>query len=328
MNLIAASKVGKSWGTYELAFCGATGKRLWGTFATVPGCVLIIDNELHEETSAYRMATVCEKLEIDPAEVDDKIFVANLRGQAFDVDGIAAYCRQFQPRQFQIVIIDAFYRILPQGTDENSNAAITAIYNKLDALAAQLDCAIVLVHHSSKGNQSAKAITDVGSGAGSQSRAADTHLILRPHQEEGVVVLEAAVRSWPPVEPLCLKWEFPVWRRNDSFDAMALKTAQPKQTLNQIADRVLSALSDGPQTKNKLRERARVSGANAGDAIELLLERGHIEAVDVPTKRGNRTGFRVAGQHLTTPDNTGQSDIDTGRTALKGAVRCPVSDVR
>ncbi len=44
-------------------------------------------------------------------------------------------------------------------------------------------------------SQAGKAITDVGAGAGSQSRATDTHLILRPHEEKNCAVLDAAVRS-------------------------------------------------------------------------------------------------------------------------------------
>ncbi len=79
------------------------------------------------------------------------------------------------------------------------------------SLRCQLNCSFVLVHHASKGNQSVKSVTDVGAGAGSQSRATDTHLVLRHHQEPGCVVVDAAVRSWPPIEPQCLRWSFPVW---------------------------------------------------------------------------------------------------------------------
>ncbi len=87
-----------------------------------------------------------------------------------------------------------------------------SIYNLIDRYALQLGCCFVLIHHSSKGNQSGKAVTDVRTGAGSQSRATDTHLIPRPHEEPGAVVVDAAVRSWPPIEPRCLRWEFPVFQ--------------------------------------------------------------------------------------------------------------------
>lgn len=87
----------------------------------------------------------------------------------------------------------------------------------------------MLIHHSTKGNQSGKAVTDVGAGAGAQSRAADTHLVLRPHEEPGVAVLDAAVRSWPPIEPRCLRWSFPVWTVEDSLDPADLKSEKPRR---------------------------------------------------------------------------------------------------
>jgi hypothetical protein len=100
----------------------------------------------------------------------------------------------------------------------------------IDRYADLLSCCFVLIHHTSKGNQSGKAITDVGAGAGSQSRATDTHLVLRPHEEDDVVALEAAVRSWPPVMPRCLRWAFPVWTPADDLDPTLLRNEQPKRT--------------------------------------------------------------------------------------------------
>ncbi len=122
---------------------------------------------------------------------------------------------------------------MPSGTDENDNAGMAQIYNTLDSYAARLRCTIVLIHHSTKGNQSGKGITDVGAGAGSQSRAADTHLILRPHQETDVVVLDAVTRSWKPVEPICLRWQFPVWTPDSALDPAMLRPDRPRRPKEQ-----------------------------------------------------------------------------------------------
>jgi hypothetical protein len=92
-----------------------------------------------------------------------------------------------------------------------------------------MGAAFVLIHHASKGDQSGKSVTDVGAGAGAQSRATDTHLILRPHAEDKVVVLDAAVRSWPPVEPICLRWDFPTWTPAPDLDASDLRTLKPRR---------------------------------------------------------------------------------------------------
>ena len=114
-------------------------------------------------------------------------------------------------------------RFMPADSDENDNGTMARVYNRLDAYARHLGCSFVLVHHATKGSQAGKAVTDVGAGAGAQSRATDTHLVLRPHEEDGCVVLDAAVRSWPPVEPRCLRWTFPVWNPDDSLDPEALR---------------------------------------------------------------------------------------------------------
>ena len=67
------------------------------------------------------------------------------------------------------------------------------------------------MHHATKGNQSDRRVTDVGAGGGAQARAADTHLVLREHEQPNMVVLDAAVRSFPPIEPMTLRWSFPLW---------------------------------------------------------------------------------------------------------------------
>jgi hypothetical protein len=211
MNVIAASKTGKSW-------------------LVIPGNVLIIDNELHSETSANRIPKVAAARRIRLGDVGQGVFVQNLRGHWQDIFSLGPYFRSLEPRRFRVIILDAMYRFMPREMDENDNGTMANVYNAIDRYADLLGCCFVLIHHTSKGNQSGKAITDVGAGAGSQSRATDTHLVLRPHEEDDVVVLEAAVRSWPPMMPRCLRWAFPVWLPADDLDPTLLRSEQPKRT--------------------------------------------------------------------------------------------------
>jgi len=146
-----------------------------------------------------------------------------------NIVGLKSYFDSLDPGRFSLVILDAFYRFMPAGTDENSNADLAMIYSHLDQYANRLGCSFVLIHHASKGNQSGKGITDVGAGAGSQARATDTHLILRPHEETDCVVLDAAVRSWPPIEPRVLRWTFPVWAPDASLDPALLRSERPRR---------------------------------------------------------------------------------------------------
>jgi hypothetical protein len=228
-NLIAASKKGKSWLAVDLALAVATGRPWLGTFQTARGKVLILDNELHGETSADRIPKVAEARLIPLAEIADQVCVENMRGRLVDLFQLESYFGAIEPGTFTLVILDAFYRFIPKGTDENDNGTVAQLYNHIDRYAQHLGCSFVLIHHASKGNQSSKAVTDVGAGAGSQSRAADTHLILRPHQQDGVVVLDAAVRSWPPVSPMCLEWACPVWNPVSGLDPADLRPERPRR---------------------------------------------------------------------------------------------------
>ena len=229
MNVISAPKIGKSWLVTDLALSIATG-RDWLGMPCVPGEVLIIDNELHGETSANRIPKVAAARKIDFEDIADRVHVENLRGQLKDLKGLGPYFGQFEPGRFKVVILDAFYRFLPEKSDENDNGTMANLYNRIDAFADYLKCSFVLIHHTSKGNQSLKDLTDVGAGAGSMSRATDTHLILRRHEESDAVVLEAAVRSWPPLSPRCLSWAFPVWMPADNLDPTQLRQEGKKRS--------------------------------------------------------------------------------------------------
>lgn len=241
LNIISAPKIGKSWLATDLALAIASGRPWLGTYATERGDVLCIDNELHCETSAHRIPKAAEARGIPLEEIGEHMFVENLRGRLKDILSLSTYFERIEPGRFRIIVLDAFYRFMPRDTDENDNGAMAHVYNYLDAYANRLGCSFVLIHHSSKGNQSGKAITDVGAGAGSQSRATDTHLILRPHEESDCVVLDAAVRSWPPVKPRCLRWTFPIWTPDDSLDPTALRSERPRRRAKQECTEPASA---------------------------------------------------------------------------------------
>ncbi|MBS3822105.1 MAG: AAA family ATPase, partial [Phycisphaerae bacterium] len=221
MNVIASPKMGKSWFVSTLATCIASGLD-WLGHSVEPGRVLHIDNELHQPLLSYRYGVISEALGLPYRLYSRNIDTVSLRGQLRDLYALGGMFEKIEPGTYKLIVIDAFYRTLPPDTDENDNGAMANLYNRIDAYAAKLGCAFALVHHTSKGNQSGKAVTDVGAGAGSQARAADAHLVLRPHQEDGIVVLDCAVRSWPPIEPMALARKGPLFEPVDEVDTSAL----------------------------------------------------------------------------------------------------------
>jgi hypothetical protein len=246
MNIIAAPKVGKSWLVNSLSISIASGLD-WLGFKIDSGRVLLIDNELHENTTTYRYKEVSKAMEFETRFYNKNLTNISLRGHLQDLHALKGLFAEFRPALFKVIIIDAFYRILPDGTDENDNGAIAKLYNSLDIYAAQLKCAFILIHHTSKGNQSNKSVTDVGAGAGAQSRAVDTHLTLRAHEDDDTVVMDAATRSWPPLKSLVLRKQHPLFEVDPNADPKALlgaeKKREPKQqfTLEEFVETCIGA---------------------------------------------------------------------------------------
>ena len=324
-NVISSPKMGKSWLVSDLALSVVTGRPWLDSFEVEAGPVLIVDNELHGNTISYRIQKVGAARDILFADYRDSLHVANLRGKLTDIYQLGPRLfDRIEPDTYRLVIIDAFYRAIPEGVDENSNSQIAQVYNQIDAYALQLGCGFICIHHTTKGNQSGKSITDVGSGAGSQSRATDTHLILRPHAEPGAVVLEAAARSWPPIDPVALRWDWPLWTVANDLDSDDLKPEregrQAKERERKQAEhceRVIEALRElgGQETKRQIKIAASLNSDNFDRAVFRLMRKRdaqepQIEAIDIVKRNRKYPGLRLLEQGNGT-DGTDGTNQDT-----------------
>ncbi len=312
MNVISAPKVGKSWLVLGLALSVACGRKWLDMFVTARGKVLLCDNELHPETLADRLPRVATAMGLTPEDYADNFSVANLRGRLVDLPALSEELMNLKPGAFDLIILDAWYRLQPEGTDENSNADVTALYNLLDSVAYKIGCAFVCVHHTSKGNQSGKAVTDVGSGAGAQARAPDSHLIMRQHEHDGAFVVDASVRSFPPVKPFVMRRDFPNWLVDQYLNPSDLRKEKPRKpsTPNQSdgpskdeirqqqeeknRQKVLIAFELFPdgETNTAIRNAAGLNTAKFGPIHADLLREGIIERCSVQKNKRTESGFR------------------------------------
>ena len=290
-NLVSLTKMGKSWLMYYILLCIALGRSLFDKYECSPGRVLLVDNELHKPTLASRISTVASAMGVFVSDYGELFDVWPLRGNLQTLPELIDEFSAIESGYYQAIAFDARYRFAVDGESENDNARQALFYNDLDRIAAQTDAALFLVHHSTKGSQSEKRITDVGAGGGSQSRAADSHLILREHEQEGHIVFDAAVRSFPPVEPMVLKWEFPLWVPTDE-DPLELKGSKSKSEDRQrdrdreATRQILSALMTEPATASQIREKTALSRDRAQRLLNMLMADGQIEATEVKV-RGN-----------------------------------------
>jgi hypothetical protein len=222
MNLVAAPKMRKSYLVLDLALCLVTGRSWLGMFPPSAGRVLLVDNELHAETLAHRIAAVAAGRGILRSDYGSALHVHSLRGRLRDINQLGPFLHAIGKGEYQAIIFDAMYRAMPPDAEKDPGV-MTGFYNSLDAHAERLGCAIIGIHHTSKGVQGGKSITDTGSGPGVQSRAVDSHVVIREHEEPDCAVMEAVVRSWAPLPPIPLRWTYPVWMPDSALDPLRLK---------------------------------------------------------------------------------------------------------
>jgi hypothetical protein len=253
---------------------------------------LLIDTELHEETVDYRIHEVATAMGLTDSQVNGRLERQCLRGSKATLRDITRHLQSVPEGHYTLIALDSFYRSIPAGVSENDNAQMTDLFNEIDATTGRIGCGWLNVHHTSKGNQANKDTTDVGSGAGAMSRAVDAHIALRRHEIEDCVVLDAALRSWAPVEPLVLKWMFPLWKPIEGLDPTALKGRGTKQEERQREkDRqglaaIIDALRGGPATERTLRDQTGLSRERIQRLIPMLEHEGSVtwQAIQV---RGN-----------------------------------------
>jgi hypothetical protein len=279
-NLVSTSKAYKTFLVLLLAICMAM-KRAWlDVFPTVGGRVLMIDLELQKPDITQRTRELVKALHAPP-EIADQIDVLSFRGRNGNIDQIETMLLTMKPGTYSLVILDPLYKSYPPDFDENSNAQMTVLYRRFERIAEHLDCAMVIVHHATKGSQSEKRVVDVGAGAGSQSRSADWHGVLREHAEDGCVVFDMRVRSFRPPAPVVMRFKYPVWERDTSLDPTRLKSGKPSRVADKPAPKetpepwtaerfAKTYFTSEPQEKRLIVARARQNGIKNREVDDLL----------------------------------------------------------
>lgn len=287
-NIISGPKLFKSWLLLHLALCVVQGRPVLG-FPTKPGRVLLFDYEVPPGTLAKRLQVVMSAVGISAGALGDHLAIQSLRGRRLDIDAMDAYFNSLKPRQFDLIVIDPLYKAFPKRSDsarsfdENSNADMAELYGMLCGYAETMDAGLLVMHHLTKGDQSGKGVTDLGAGGGSQSRAADAHIAIRAHAEDNAAVLSGVVRSFPPFEPITMRWDFPLWRLAPDLDPNDLKRpprrtpapkpaapeppAEPPFDVNRFAGELLK---DAPVSKAAIIAKANTVGINDHQANKFL----------------------------------------------------------
>jgi hypothetical protein len=307
MNIIAPPKTGKSFLVGGLAWCVATG-RPWLSYDVRQCKVLVVDNELHEETLASRYDRIAFEMQIDDSERGG-LDVVSLRGENVSITHAEMKLRVPEGK-YGLVVFDALYRMLPEQTNENDNGQMMRVYNHIDQLAKSWGAAIVVIHHASKGDQSEKAVTDVGAGAGAISRAADSHLIIRPHEQQGLHVLQAATRSFPSPDPVSIRFTYPLWQA-ETIEPQ-IKKSKPvngdgkQKSDDEAKEKILRYIPVGIEVSES--ELRRETGLNRDRFVRLTKEMEEAKRIRISkTPAPQRGRFNWHYSRVSTEDSTGQN---------------------
>lgn len=218
MMLASASKSGKSFAMIELAIAIAEGAE-WLGRRCAQGKVLYVNLELKKESRQRRMDSVYAAMGLEPAHAGN-ISCLDLRGRAVTLDTLArSIVRRISGKGYLAVIIDPLYKVMDG--EENDQAAVKRFCLNLDYITDQLGCAVVYVHHYSKGDQWGKGAIDRASGSGVFGRDPDALLSMtrleldeaQRKQREDMWVGEAC-RAY-------LDGHVPGWREQVDQDAAA-----------------------------------------------------------------------------------------------------------
>jgi hypothetical protein len=94
---------------------------------------MLIDNELHHEDIAHRIPEVAEAMGLSPVDYRGWLKVVFLRGDLRGIPDLTKIMEKTPHGEYGLIILEAFYRILPDGTSENDNAGRTHLVRAFDA---------------------------------------------------------------------------------------------------------------------------------------------------------------------------------------------------
>lgn len=151
--LVAPSQAGKTFLSYELARCLATGDKFFGVAPDDTCGALVLAGEGLSGAPA-RMKTL-GRLPIVTLPVGQLGDKANVKMLMVDIEGYAAEMKTRYGARLGLIVIDTLTAVgLLQ--DENNNSECGAAVKFLEALALRFDCTVLVIHHPPKNGTGAR----------------------------------------------------------------------------------------------------------------------------------------------------------------------------
>lgn len=253
-------KLGKTWVALEMALSIASGQPCFGRFAVHDrGPVLVYCVEDGKQRVRERMAGLCAARCVN----FDTLPVGWIDADELALDRLDDQLRLHATvgwSRAKAIILDPLVRL--HLGDENSSQEISRLLRFLRGLQQRHGTAVVLVHHTRKA-----AAAEHGQGlrgSGDVHAWGDSNIYL--HKRDNQWVLSTEHRSHPPMTDLFLR--------------VVGDPAHLSIEDHPLAERIVTALLDGPLNRRALRERLGVRAETLGEAVHHLLEAHRLRLVD------------------------------------------------
>jgi len=270
------SGVGKTWLLLDLALSVASGRPWLGTFPTIKGPALYIDEESGIALLKDRLLKLGYKEDLR----DLPICFSTLEGLKVDTEqGRAKLRGTIKKYGAKLVVIDSFVRI--HGGDENSVADISKVTEALSRIAREEDCAIVVAHHARK---KGPALNDPGDrlrGTSEIKAALDVHLFVSREKGGAIKIRHDKARFGKTVDPLLVRLK----EKEDGqlrLEAVREAVAKVEKAERAIMERVTGAKLHVLKSELvRVCKEKNISARTAGTALARLEEEGRIQATKV-----------------------------------------------
>jgi AAA domain/Bifunctional DNA primase/polymerase, N-terminal len=218
LMLTAPGKMRKSWLIMDLALQLALGGE-WLGFDTCQSRVLILNMEMPQVFFEWRLQQIQKARKIDNGMmVKGALNALHMRG-SYALDGSwEPLAKLAKDEGYQVIIIDPIYKTLG-ARDENSAKDIANLLRNVDVVAEASGAAIIEVHHNAKGDYTQKEVGDRASGSGVFFRDPDAFMTMgyaNANKLYDEAKIEVRARMVPPIEPIGIRWNMPLWTRDDS----------------------------------------------------------------------------------------------------------------
>ena len=173
--------------------CVATGKDFFG-LETRKVKVLLLDNENPIPTIVNRLKKICLGMNFEEEEISMNFLIR--QGQLDDQIFVESLKQLIEKQNIEFIIIDTLRRF--HGLDENSSKDMNDLYRIFDSLRSITNSAILILHHTNKGNETYRGSVDL-------KGMLDCQLKIQRVKTSSKFTIENEKNRWGEIDPICVE---------------------------------------------------------------------------------------------------------------------------